>query len=45
MKNIVVSNWLKNIVDKYSKAESTLISNGIDNRVFFDQGGIELHTP
>ena len=30
MKKIVVSRWLKNIVDKYSSEESILISNGIN---------------
>lgn len=34
MNNVVISNWLKKIVDKSSKFESTLISNGIDLNVF-----------
>ena len=32
--NIVVSKWLKNIVDKNSNAKSVLISNGIDEKIF-----------
>lgn len=38
MKNIVVSNWLKEIVDKYSINESVVISNGIDTSIFHDEG-------
>ena len=34
MKNIVVSNWLKKIVDSQSHTESTYIPNGIDLGVF-----------
>lgn len=34
MNNIVVSNWLKQIVDKSSKFESKLIANGIDMDIF-----------
>lgn len=37
MKNIVVSNWLKEIVDLYSDDEATVISNGIDTNIFFDK--------
>lgn len=35
MKNIVVSNWLKGIVDKYSTEPSILIDNSVDTNVFF----------
>lgn len=34
MKNIVISSWLKRIVDKYSKKPSILIRNGLDYEVF-----------
>ena len=34
MNNIVISEWLKNIVDKHAKKESTIIGNGIDLNVF-----------
>lgn len=34
MKNIVVSKWLKNIVDKHSREKSILIKNGIDCSIF-----------
>lgn len=37
MKNIVVSKWLKDIVDRYSSEESYLISNGIDTNIFYDK--------
>lgn len=37
MKNIVVSNWLKEIVDLYSNDEATVISNGIDTNIFFNK--------
>lgn len=37
MKNIAVSNWLKKIVDQHSKEPCTLVSNGIDDTVFYDQ--------
>lgn len=33
-KNIVISNWLKKIVDKYSTKKSVLLSNGINLSVF-----------
>ena len=32
--NIVVSNWLKNIVDQYSKSPSILIKNPIDTSIY-----------
>lgn len=47
MTNIVVSNWLKNIVDKYSVSPSILIKNPIDLNVYKIQTPIEsrkLHT-
>ena len=34
MKNIVISNWLKKIVDKYADSESILIHNALDFSVF-----------
>lgn len=34
MKNLVISKWLKKIVDKHSNAESILIPNAIDFNVF-----------
>lgn len=37
MKNIVVSNWLKGIVDKYSVEPSVLISNSINTNVFYNK--------
>lgn len=37
MLKIVVSNWLKQIVDEYSNEPSFLVSNGIDSNVFFDK--------
>lgn len=36
MKNLVVSNWLKIIVDQYSVSESILIPDGIDTSIFFE---------
>lgn len=38
MKNIVVSSWLKQIVDQYSKSQSELIPNAID----FDCFGVDI---
>lgn len=37
MLNIVVSNWLKKIVDKYSKTPSFLVSNCIDSKIFYNK--------
>ena len=37
MKNIVVSKWLKEIVDKYSKEEAIVVSNGIDTNIFYNK--------
>lgn len=34
MKNIVIANWLKKIVDKYSIEKSILIRNGIDFNIY-----------
>ena len=34
MRNYVVSNWLKSIVDAHSEKESILLSNPIDDRVY-----------
>lgn len=34
MTNIVVSNWLKNIVDKYSQSSSILIKNPVDTHQY-----------
>lgn len=34
MKNIVVSHWLKQIVDKYSQDQTILVSNGININIF-----------
>lgn len=34
MKNIVISQWLKDIVDKYSESESIIVKNGIDTDIF-----------
>lgn len=41
--NIVVSNWLKNIVDKYSSSFSYLISNGINTKVFYNQNNERIN--
>lgn len=38
MRKIVVSNWLKNLVDKNSKERSYIVSNCIDTRVFYVTG-------
>lgn len=38
MVNIVVAKWLKEIVDKYSKEPSYIVSNCIDNKIFFNKG-------
>lgn len=35
MNNIVISKWLKQIVDKYSEKPSVLISDGIDSNIFY----------
>ncbi len=45
MNNIVISKWLKSIVDKYSKNPSTLISNGIDLDIFKINNDIEKRNP
>lgn len=45
MNNIVISKWLKNIVDKYSKNPSMLISNGIDLDIFKINNEIEKRKP
>ena len=45
MNNIVVSKWLKKIVDKYSKNGSKLIENGIDLEVFKINTPIEKRNP
>ena len=45
MSNIVISKWLKEIVDKYSKKESTLIQNGIDLNTFCIKEPIENRNP
>ncbi len=37
MKNIVISNWLKELVDKYSNEESVCVKNGIDSGIFYDK--------
>lgn len=37
MKNIVVSKWLKETVDRYSRDESIMISNGIDTSIFYNK--------
>lgn len=41
MKKIVISNWLKNIVDKYSNSKSIFIPNGIDDSIFYVKNNIE----
>ena len=45
MNNIVISKWLKEIVDKYSKDESKLILNGIDFEIFKIDTLIEKREP
>ena len=45
MNNIVISNWLKKIVDKSSLISSKLISNGIDLDKFRVINGIENRDP
>lgn len=39
--NVVISNWLKEIVDSYSNKESIVITNGIDITKFKKNNGIE----
>ena len=41
MNNIVISEWLKNIVDKHAKKESIIIENGIDLNIFKLKNPIE----
>lgn len=45
MNNIVVSRWLKEIVDNNSTTEATLIPNGIDLNVFTIDNSIEKRFP
>ncbi len=45
MNNIVISKWLKEIVDKYSKEKSQLIVNGIDLNIFKIKNPIKNRNP
>ncbi len=45
MNNIVISHWLKEIVDKYSSKGDTLIPNGIDLDIFKVKNTIENRNP
>lgn len=44
-KNIVISKWLKNIVDKYSNEPSILIPNAIDTEIYKNNILIEKRKP
>lgn len=41
MNNIVISSWLKSIVDQYAKNESVIVGNGIDLDIFKINNPIE----
>lgn len=43
MSNIVVSNWLADIVGKAAGMQPTLIKNPIDERVFYPEHDVERH--
>ena len=45
MKIIVIANWLKEIVEKYSRQDAFLVKNGIDNNIFYIDNPIELRNP
>lgn len=45
MNNIVISNWLKEIVDKYGKKESKIVPNGLNLKNFKINTPIEKRNP